>query len=53
MQKIDFNKDWMCRCLTRDEEAYPVTLPHDAMPVSYTHLDVYKRQVQKPSGERA
>ena len=31
MQKIDFNKDWMCRCLTRDEAAYPVTLPHDAM----------------------
>ena len=31
MQKIDFNKDWLCRCLTRDEEAYPVTLPHDAM----------------------
>ena len=31
MQKIDFNKDWICRCLTRDEEAYPVTLPHDAM----------------------
>lgn len=31
MQKIDFNKDWMCRCLTRDEEAYQVTLPHDAM----------------------
>ena len=31
MQKIDFNKEWMCRCLTRDEEAYPVTLPHDAM----------------------
>lgn len=31
MQKIDFNKDWIYRCLTRDEEAYPVTLPHDAM----------------------
>lgn len=31
MQKIDFNKEWICRCLTRDEEAYPVTLPHDAM----------------------
>ena len=31
MQKIDFNKDWICRCLTRDEEAYPVTLTHDAM----------------------
>ena len=31
MQKIDFNKDWMCKCLTRDEAAYPVTLPHDAM----------------------
>ena len=31
MQKIDFNKGWMCKCLTRDEDAYPVTLPHDAM----------------------
>lgn len=31
MQKIDFNKDWICRCLTREEAAYPVTLPHDAM----------------------
>ena len=26
MQKIDFNKDWICRCLTRDEEAYPRTV---------------------------
>ena len=31
MQKLDFNKGWMCKCLTRDEAAYPVTLPHDAM----------------------
>ena len=31
MQKIDFNKGWMCKCLTREEKAYPVTLPHDAM----------------------
>ena len=31
MQRIDFNKGWMCKCLTRDEAAYPVTLPHDAM----------------------
>jgi beta-galactosidase len=31
MQKLDFNKDWTCRCLTREEKAYPVTLPHDAM----------------------
>lgn len=31
MQKIDFNKGWMCKCLTRDEAAYPVTLPHDSM----------------------
>lgn len=31
MQKLDFNRNWMCRCLTRKEEAYPVTLPHDAM----------------------
>lgn len=31
MRKIDFNKDWMCRCLTRAGEPYPVTLPHDAM----------------------
>ena len=31
MQRIDFNKGWMFKCLTRDEAAYPVTLPHDAM----------------------
>ncbi len=31
MQKLDFNKDWICKCLTREEEPYPVTLPHDAM----------------------
>lgn len=31
MKKIDFNQGWFCKCLTRQEEAYPVTLPHDAM----------------------
>lgn len=32
MKKLDFNHDWYCKCLTRDEgAAYPVTLPHDAM----------------------
>ena len=32
MKKLDFNQDWYCKCLTRDEgAAYPVTLPHDAM----------------------
>ena len=31
MKKTDFNKGWMCRCLTRGEAAFPVTLPHDAM----------------------
>ena len=31
MIKLDFNKDWTCKCLTRDEGARPVTLPHDAM----------------------
>ena len=31
MIKTEFNKDWFCRCLTRAEEPYPVTLPHDAM----------------------
>ena len=31
MKKVDFNKDWMCKCLTREEVAYEVTLPHDAM----------------------
>ena len=31
MQKLDFNKDWTCACLTREEAPYPVTLPHDAM----------------------
>ena len=28
MKKTDFNKDWMCRCLTRNEAASPVSLPH-------------------------
>ena len=31
MKKADFNGDWLCRCLTRPEGAYRVTLPHDAM----------------------
>lgn len=31
MKKTDFNHGWFCRCLTRDEVPYPVTLPHDAM----------------------
>ena len=31
MKKVDFNKGWICKCLTREETAYEVTLPHDAM----------------------
>lgn len=31
MKKFDFNKDWICRSLDREEREYPVTLPHDAM----------------------
>lgn len=31
MQKINFNESWTCKCLTRDEVAYQITLPHDAM----------------------
>lgn len=31
MKKIDFNEGWTCRCMTRDEQEYAVTLPHDAM----------------------
>lgn len=31
MQKVDFNRDWVCRCLTREDTEHPVTLPHDAM----------------------
>ena len=31
MLKIDFNAGWYCRCLSRDGDEYPVTLPHDAM----------------------
>ena len=31
MKKIDLTRNWTCRCLTRDEEPYSVTLPHDAM----------------------
>ena len=31
MQKLDFNKGWVCRCLTRDVPRQIVDLPHDAM----------------------
>ncbi len=31
MKKLDFNKDWTVRCLTREEPPEAVTLPHDAM----------------------
>lgn len=31
MRKLDFNRDWSCRPLSRAGEPYPVTLPHDAM----------------------
>ena len=31
MEKRDFNKNWICRCLTREEPEKKVTLPHDAM----------------------
>lgn len=31
MKRIDFNEGWTCRCITRVEAEYPVTLPHDAM----------------------
>ena len=31
MKRIDFNKGWTCKCLTRDTEPLSVTLPHDAM----------------------
>ena len=31
MKKYDFNRDWTCRPLSREGDAVPVTLPHDAM----------------------
>lgn len=31
MRRVDFNEGWFCRCLTREEEEYPVSIPHDAM----------------------
>ncbi len=31
MKKLDFNKDWTVRCITRDTEPKPVRIPHDAM----------------------
>ena len=31
MKKLDFNTGWLCRPLSREGEALPVTLPHDAM----------------------
>ena len=31
MQKIDFNRNWLCRARKPDAVPVPVTLPHDAM----------------------
>lgn len=31
MKKVDFNKGWMCRCISVDSPTVEVTLPHDAM----------------------
>lgn len=31
MKKVDFNKGWTCRCLTRAGDARSIMLPHDAM----------------------
>ena len=31
MKRYDFNTGWTCRPLSREGEAVPVTLPHDAM----------------------
>ncbi len=31
MMKLDFNTGWTCQPLSREGEALPVTLPHDAM----------------------
>ena len=31
MQRLDFNSGWTCRPLSREGEAIPVTIPHDAM----------------------
>ena len=31
MRKMDFNRDWTCKPLSREGDAVPVTLPHDAM----------------------
>ncbi len=31
MKRNDFNEGWFCKCLSRDEAEFPVTLPHDAM----------------------
>lgn len=31
MKKINFNDQWVCYSINQKEEAFPVTLPHDAM----------------------
>ena len=31
MKRLDFNRGWTCRPLSRESEALPVMLPHDAM----------------------
>ena len=49
--------DWLIRagivnkCMKCSQEFYPVAAYQDVSAVSYTHLDVYKRQIQR-QGER-
>ena len=31
MRRLDFNKGWLCRCLTREAPPKMEDLPHDAM----------------------
>ena len=38
MKKLDFNSGWTFRKAEEPPAARAVTLPHDAMTVSYTHL---------------
>ena len=41
MRKIEFNHNWICRCLNHEDEGVSVTLPHDAM-ITETRSDQSK-----------
>ena len=46
--KKPFSADWRAITCNEDEEQFATKAETERVAVSYTHLDVYKRQVERP-----